>query len=66
MKRNYNAQVGITTNIFHLTDEMLDYIDDNDVFILASIDGIKEVHDAHRVDHAGNGSLILQSEISRK
>ena len=58
-EKNYNAQVGITTNMTHLTDEMLDYIDDNDVFILASIDGIKEVHDAHRVDHAGNGSFDI-------
>lgn len=56
-EKNYNAQVGITTNMTHLTDEMLEYIDDNDVFLLVSIDGIKEVHDRHRVDHAGHGSF---------
>lgn len=55
--KHYNAQVGITTNMTHMTDEMLDYIDDNDVFILASIDGIKEMHDLHRKDHGGNGSF---------
>jgi len=56
-EKHYNAQVGITTNMMQMTDEMLDYIDDNDVFVLVSIDGIKEMHDMHRKDHAGNGSF---------
>lgn len=55
--KHYNAQIGITTNMMLMTNEMLDYIDDNDAFILASIDGIEEMHDMHRKDHAGNGSF---------
>jgi len=55
--RLYNVRFGITSNMTILTDEMIEYIDDNDIFILASVDGIKEVHDLHRVDHADNGSF---------
>ncbi len=47
-EKHYLARVGITTNLTLLTDEMIDYIDDHNVFCLVSVDGIKEVHDAHR------------------
>ena len=56
-KMYINVKFGITTNMTIMTDEMIDYIDDYDMFILASVDGIKEVHDLHRVDHSGNGSF---------
>lgn len=47
-KNKMNAKIGITSNMTILTDEMIDYIDDNDFFILASFDGIKSVQNKHR------------------
>ena len=43
-----DVRFGITTNLTKLTEEMIQYIDDNDIMLLVSIDGIKEVHDANR------------------
>lgn len=42
------ARIGITTNLTMLTDAMLDTIEDSEIFLLVSIDGIKEVHDRNR------------------
>ena len=46
--QRYKVQYGITTNLTILTDEMIQYFDDNSIPILVSIDGIKKVHDANR------------------
>lgn len=46
--RKYKARIGITTNLTLLTDEMIDYIEEHEMFILASIDGIKKIHDRNR------------------
>lgn len=49
-KNKYKMRFGITTNLVLLNDEMLDYIEDEEIFLLVSIDGIKEVHDKNRND----------------
>lgn len=46
--QKYNVQYGITTNLTILTDEMIQYFDDNSIPILVSIDGIKKIHDRNR------------------
>ena len=49
---------GITTNMTIMTDEMLDYIDDNDIFMLTSVDGNKFAHDAHR---CGSYDVVIKN-----
>lgn len=44
----FMVSYGITTNLTILTDEMIDYIDDNNIHLLVSADGIKSVHDKNR------------------
>lgn len=46
--KKYNVRYGVTTNMTILTEEIIDYIDDNDIMLLVSIDGIKEIHDKNR------------------
>lgn len=46
--KDYDCFFGVTTNLTILTEEMLDYIDNYDVHLLVSIDGIKQVHDRNR------------------
>lgn len=47
-EKGYELSVGITTNLTLLTDEQMEFIDDNDIGLLVSIDGTKEVHDRQR------------------
>jgi len=47
-EKKYNVKYGVTTNLTILTDEMIDYIDDNDIMLLVSIDGLKEIHNENR------------------
>jgi len=47
-KNNYKCSFGITTNLVILTDEMIEFFDDNDIHIMVSIDGTKEIHDKNR------------------
>lgn len=46
----------VTTNAFHLTDEMKEYMEDNMDNIVVSIDGRPDVHDAVRRTAGGGGS----------
>jgi uncharacterized protein len=46
--KGYNVGFGLTTNLTLLTDEMIDFFEENEVFLLISIDGMKEVHDRNR------------------
>lgn len=48
LENNLKIRITATTNLTLLTDEMIDYIDELSIPILASVDGIKEVHDKHR------------------
>lgn len=43
-----NVKYGITTNLVGLTDEILDYFDDNSMYVMVSIDGIRQVHNKNR------------------
>lgn len=45
-KNHYICKFGITTNLTTLNDEIINYIDDNDIMMLVSIDGIG--HDKNR------------------
>jgi len=47
-KERLKVRYGITTNLTLLTDEMIDYFDDESIPVLVSIDGIKSVHDKNR------------------
>ncbi len=42
------VRYGITTNLTILTDEMIEYFDNESIPVLVSIDGIKSVHDKNR------------------
>lgn len=46
--KEYNVKFGITSNLTILTDEMIKYIDENNIMILVSIDGVKYIHDKNR------------------
>jgi uncharacterized protein len=46
----------VVTNGTLLTDEVLDYLDENGVWIEVSMDGTREIHDAMRVFPNGKGS----------
>jgi uncharacterized protein len=65
-EQNYKARVGITTNLTILTDHMIDVIEDHEVYLLTSIDGVKEVHDKHRCDSYDVVVNNLQRLIKRK
>ena len=51
-----NFRFTVTTNGYHVTDEMKDYIDKNMNNIVVSIDGRPHVHDAVRKTAGGKGS----------
>lgn len=46
--KNYRIDFGVTTNLTMLTDHMIDIIDEYDLGLLVSVDGIKEIHDRNR------------------
>lgn len=47
-EKNYKMVFGVTSNLTILTDHMLDVIEEYDLGILVSIDGIKQIHDRNR------------------
>ena len=47
-EKKYSIAPGITTNLTLLTDEMMEYFDENEIQLLVSIDGTKEIHDRNR------------------
>ena len=51
-----NFRFTVTTNGYHVTDEMKAYLDENMNNIVVSIDGRPHVHDAVRKTAGGNGS----------
>ena len=59
-KETYGEDVvkfSMTTNGTLFTKEILDYLKENNVGLLVSIDGDKESHNANRVYHNGKGSF---------
>lgn len=65
-KKKYKVRYGITTNLTILTDEMIEYIDDNSIMLLVSIDGLKHVHDKNRCNSFDTVHANLKKLIDRK
>jgi len=55
-KYKKNIRFTITTNAYHVTDEMAEFINAHMKNLVVSIDGRREVHDAMRPNAAGQGS----------
>ncbi|MEA4853946.1 MAG: thioether cross-link-forming SCIFF peptide maturase [Christensenella sp.] len=55
-KFNKNFRFTLTTNAYHVTDEMADFINREMKNVVISIDGRKEVHDKMRKNVVGEGS----------
>ena len=47
-EKGYEIFYGVTTNLTIITDEIMEYIDDNELHLLVSVDGKKEIHDKNR------------------
>lgn len=56
----------MTTNAYHVTDEMVDFINREMTNLVISIDGRKEVHDAARKNAAGKGSYDSVMKNAKK
>jgi len=56
-KHNKNFRFTITTNAVLLTDEIIDYLNEEMYNVVLSIDGRKEVHDCVRKTALGGGSF---------
>ena len=48
IEKKYEVTFGVTTNLTILTDEIMEYIEKYNLFLLVSIDGTKEIHDKNR------------------
>ena len=55
-ERGKNFRFTLTTNGMLIDDEVIDFANREMSNVVLSLDGRKEIHDALRVDHAGNGS----------
>lgn len=47
-QKNYDIEFGVTTNLTILTDHMIDVIEEYELGMLISIDGIREIHNRNR------------------
>ena len=56
----------MTTNAYHVTDEMIEFINREMKNLVISIDGRKEIHDAERKNAAGQGSYDKVIENAKK
>lgn len=61
-----NIRFTITTNAYHVTDEMADFINAEMKNLVISIDGRREVHDVMRPNAAGAGSYDKVLKNARK
>ncbi|MBR5746473.1 MAG: thioether cross-link-forming SCIFF peptide maturase, partial [Clostridia bacterium] len=55
-EKNKNFRFTLTTNGLLIDDEVIDFANRECVNVVLSLDGRREIHDAYRVDYAGNGS----------
>ena len=55
-EKNKNFRFTLTTNGLNITDEVIDFANNEMSNVVLSLDGRKEVHDRFRVDLAGRGS----------
>ena len=58
-EKNKNFRFTLTTNGVLLDDDVIEFANREMNNVVLSLDGRKEVHDRHRVDHAGRGSYDL-------
>jgi uncharacterized protein len=56
-KHNKNFRFTLTTNAYHLTDDMIDFINDEMKNVVISMDGRKQVHDSIRRTASGEDSF---------
>ena len=55
-KHNKNFRFTLTTNGVLIDDDVIEFANRECANVVLSLDGRKEIHDAYRVDYAGNGS----------
>jgi len=55
-KHNKNFRFTLTTNGMLIDDDVIEFANRECSNVVLSLDGRKEIHDAYRVDYAGNGS----------
>lgn len=60
-EQNYNIEYGVTTNLIHLTDHMIDVIEEYELGLLVSIDGIRDIHNRNR----SNSYDLVKNNIQR-
>lgn len=60
-EKGYKIDFGVTTNLIELTDHMIDIIEEYELGILISLDGIKEIHDRNRA----NSYDLVKNNIKR-
>jgi uncharacterized protein len=56
MKNNIEIKFTIQTNGLLLTEEWCKFLSKFKIRLSISLDGVKEINDKYRIDHAGNGS----------
>jgi uncharacterized protein len=54
---HYQLHFSMTTNLTHLSEEMIPFLREHHIGLNVSIDGPREEHDRYRVDAAGRGSF---------
>lgn len=57
LKKNKKVEPRMTTNCYYITNEIAEFLKENNFEVYVSIDGPKNVNDINRVDHNGNGSF---------
>lgn len=64
-EKNYKMTFGVTSNLTILTDYMIDIIEEYDLGILVSIDGIKKIHDRNRCNSYDKVKENVQKLMNR-
>ena len=64
-KKKYNMSFGVTTNLTILNEHMIDIIEEYELGILVSIDGIKEIHDRNRCNSYDKVKENVEKLINR-
>lgn len=64
-EKNYNISFGVTTNMVTLTEHMIDIIEEYELGLLISIDGIKEIHDRNRCNSYDKVKSNIKKLIDR-
>ncbi len=68
-EKDYKLSIGITTNLTLLTEEQIDFIEENEIGLLVSIDGTRDVHNRLRDNSydvvAGNIKRLIDRGLKR-